>query len=218
MALSKKKKKTETLSIAGAHFQAFILSRRLPCTLTLFPLLSSLHLHLRLSLSLSSLTLHVEVSKKKEHFAFNFLLVHRILQFTMLVMFRCFLQRCSSRLRPRRCLTVLHPLTFVLDQWKTSPIELFLVKRMPEIQISVEICWDVCVVWCSSVEGTRGVCVCVSCLFVCLFVRCSLVHCRLSLLWLCGRVVGWLWWWWWCCVSNARSLHQDLSWRCPCQA
>ena len=194
MALSKKKKKTETLSIAGAHFQAFILSRRLPCTLTLFPLLSSLHLHLRLSLSLSSLTLHVEVSKKKEHFAFNFLLVHRILQFTMLVMFRCFLQRCSSRLRPRRCLTVLHPLTFVLDQWKTSPIELFLVKRMPEIQISssVEICWDVCVVWCSSVEGTRGVCVCRVCLFVCLFVRCSLGSLSLVafvVMWSCGWLV-----------------------------
>ena len=57
--------------------------------------------------------------------------------------------------------------------------------------------WDVYVVWCSSVEGTRGVCVCV-CLFVCCgCVRCSLVHCRLSLVafvvvWMvgCGGVVS----------------------------
>ena len=42
-------------------------------------------------------------------------------------------------------------------------------------------------VWCSRVEGTRGVCVCV--VFVCLLSACSLFVGSLSLLCLCGCVV-----------------------------
>ena len=50
-------------------------------------------------------------------------------------------------------------------------------------------------VWCSSVEGTRGVCVCVCVVFVCLLSVCSLFVGSLSLVafvlvWLCGWLVG----------------------------